>query len=425
MYGSLEVMSNKKNSNSTIYYKIIMIISLLFCILWVSFINTKPFSDFQYYYNLSVQIANGGSWGNTYTSVGYCIILGGIFKLFGASVLKAKIFNIVLAFLNNFIFYRLLKKLDIDEKRMKIVFTIFAFFPNNIFYTSVLGTEILFTTMLLLVTNVYFGNFKYKYILLGVLTGVITIIKPFFMVFAFAVFLVELLKEKKFLHSLKCSLTIFIVSAICIAPWIYRNTKMMGQYTYVSNNDGIVLYINNNSENTFGRWMAAADVKDSLVKKEEYKKANMTEKNHMLKKEANKWIKAHRKEFLVLGTKRLVNTYFLGDDIGYSTYGSGLSSQTKFKMVVKSTIIKNIFFIPAIIYILLYSVFILYKIIKRQTETLNKFNLYITVIFYMFTTIYFVTEGQARYAFPLIFIIIYFWFYIVKYLVLLFKEFIK
>ncbi len=69
--------------------------------------------------------------------------------------------------------------------------------PNNIFYNSILANEILFTTILLIITNIYFSKVKHKYIYIGVLTGVNTIIKPFFILFAFAVFLVNLLKRKK------------------------------------------------------------------------------------------------------------------------------------------------------------------------------------------------------------------------------------
>jgi hypothetical protein len=84
---------NKIHNNNDIhanYYKIIMAIGITMSLLWVIFVNSVPFSDFSYYYNMAVNIANGGTWGDTYTSIGYSIVLGGIFKLFGASVFKAK-----------------------------------------------------------------------------------------------------------------------------------------------------------------------------------------------------------------------------------------------------------------------------------------------------------------------------------------------
>lgn len=349
-------------------------------------------------------------------------MLGGIFKLFGASVITAKIFNLILTFISNIFFISVLEKINISEKCRKVIFALFVFMPNNIFYNSILGTEILFTTILLMTTNVYFSNVKYKYVYIGILTGLNTMIKPFFVAFSFAVFLVDLLKEKKLLTSIKNSFIVFVIAMIVISPWIYRNTKLVGEFTYVSNNGGIVLYINNNSQNNKGRWMAASDVENSLVKTPEYKEANMTEKNKMLSKSAKEWIKSHPVQFVELGFKRLFNTYFVGDDIIYSTSGSGLSDYTKSNLYTITNNIRRIIFTPAIVYMLTYSIFILYSIVVGKTNVLNKFTLYAVVLFYMFTSIYFITEGQGRYAFPEIFIMIYCFYQMVRFLVLKYKE---
>ncbi|ACQ53472.1 glycosyltransferase family 39 protein [Clostridium botulinum] len=411
------------NYSKTNYYKIIIGLSMVLCILWVIFVDTKPFSDFEYYYNLAVSIANGGEWGDTYTSVGYSIVLGGLFKLFGASLALGKIFNLVLTFFGQVLFLGILRKIKITERNRKIVFTLFVLFPNNIFFNSVLGTEILFTTLLLLLTYLYFSDIKYKYVILGVLVGATTMVKPFFLLYAFAIFLVELLKEKSFLKSLKSAIIIAVVALITISPWVYRNTKYNGERTFVSNNGGIVLYINNNSQNNMGRWMSIYDVENSLAETEEYKKASYTQKNKMLNKAAKEWIKSHPKEFVILGFKRLFNTYMVGDDVAYSIHGANnINDAVKFRLFAATNCIRNMVFIPAIIYVLIYSIFILIQIIKRRTENLNKFNLYATILFHMFTSVYFITEGQGRYAFPLIFIIIYFWVYFIKHGILLFKE---
>ncbi|ENK1242244.1 hypothetical protein AB2063_000352 [Clostridium botulinum] len=389
------------------YYKIMLILGLVTSILWVIFVDTKPFSDFKYYYDVAVDIANGLPWGDTYTSIGYSIVLGGIFKLFGASLINAKIFNLILTLISNVCFLSILDKLDITEKERKIIFSLFVFMPNNIFYNSILANEILFTTILLMITNIYFSKVKYKYAYIGALTGINTMIKPFFIVFAFAVFSVDLLKEKKILKSMQNSLIVLITCILVISPWIYRNTKLIGQFTYISNNGGVVLYINNNSQNKLGRWMPAEDVENSLVKTEEYKKANMTEKNKMLSNAAKKWIKSHPIGFIQLGFKRLFSTYLVGDDILYGVNGSGLSYNVKLMLCIITNLIRAIIFIPAIIYIINYSKLILKSISSKKTDTLNKFNIYSVVLFFMFTTIYFVTEGQGRYAFPEIFIMIY------------------
>ncbi|QXE20392.1 hypothetical protein B5S50_16955 [Clostridium sp. 001] len=400
-----------KNEN---YYKIVMILGMVLCILWILLVDTKPYSDFDYYYRLSVDIANGLPWGDTYTSVGYCMLLGGVFKLLGAGLFKAKLLNLFLTFASYILFYGVIRKINLKERDRKIIFALFVFMPNNIFYNSLVATEPLFTTILIFITFIYFRDIKHKYFYIGLLVGLNALVKPFFIVYFFVIFLLELLIEKKIIASIKNSLVVLIVCAITIAPWICRNTKLIGQYTCISNNKGIVLYINNNSQNKMGRWMPADQVENSIVKTEEYKKANMTQKNKMLTNAAKKWIKSHPMRFIELGFKRLCNVYFLGDDILYSTHGSNISSAAEANLFAFTNSIRNVIFVPAIIYILIYSMAILRAIWKRKTHLLNKYTVYNVILFYMFTCVYFITEGQGRYAFPEIFIMIYCFYYAIK-----------
>ncbi len=389
------------------YYYIMMALGMALSILWVIFVNAKPFSDFDYYYNLAKEISRGLPWGDTYTSVGYPIVLGGIFKLFGASILTAKIFNLCTTFINYLCFKFILFKVNLKEIDRKIIFALFVLFPNNILFNSILGTELIFTSIMLAATCLYFSNLKCKYFFIGILTGLNTMVKPFFIVFFFAIFLVDIIKHKKLIWALRNSLIVFIMSIVVISPWIYRNTKLMGQLTYVSNNGGIVLYINNNSQNHLGRWMPAADVEDSIVNKPEYKKANRTQQNKILSSAAKKWIKSHPVDFLKLGFKRLFSTYFCSDDVMYSTYGSGVNKSYIHTLFIIDNKIRAIVFLSTIIYVLLYFVRTLYSIFKGKSYELDKFKLYLVVLFFMFTSVYFVTEGQGRYSFPEIFIAVY------------------
>lgn len=415
-------MNYNVDRKSSKYYFIIGAVGLILAIAWCSMVNPKLFSDFEYYYNLAVDISQGKPWGDTYTSVGYPIALGFLFKLFGASTLLAKIFNIILTVISYYLCYSILNKIEINELSKKIVYTIFVLFPISIFYTNLVATEIIFSTMLLLVTNVYLSDIRYKHIILGILIGLNTIVKPFFICICFAFFLVDSITSKRFIKPMINNLIIFLVSVIVIAPWCYRNTKLTGELTFVSNNGGIVLYINNNSQNNVGRWMPAEDVENSIVKTEEYKLANMTQKNKMLSKAAKQWIRENPKHFIQLGFLRLVNTYGTAGDFYYTTYESGLSDNAKNAIYFVTNKVKQIVFYPGILFILLYSVYILINLIKRSTENIDKFMLYCCILFYMFTCVYFVTEGQARYSFPLIFTEIYCFNYLLRGLVGKVKE---
>lgn len=402
---SIKIINFKLN-----YYTIVSILGILFCILWVCIVNTQPFSDFQYYNELANQIANGGAWGDTYTSVGYSIVLGFLYKIFGSSLVVAKTFNILLTLVNYIMLYNILRKVSLNKTICKLVYTLFVFFPPNIFYNSILATEILFTTIFLTITLVYYSNIKYKYVILGVLTAINTMIKPFFIVFFFVIFIVELMMNTDTIDILTHTCIILLTSIIVISPWIYRNTKLIGEFTLVSNNKGIVLYINNNSQNHYGRWMPAEEVENSVVLKKEYIQANMTQKNKFLTTAAKNWIKKHPIQFMELGFKRLYNTYFVGDDIGYSLNGTKLNNHLKLFLTKYTNLIRCLIFIPSIIVIFICSVQILISLFKNKS--INSYDVYSIVCFYMFTCIYFVTEGQSRYSFPFIFIIIYFFSYL-------------
>lgn len=394
------------------YYKNVTILGILISILWVAVVNTQPFSDFAYYDRIAKQIAGGGQWGDTYTSVGYSIVLGFIYKVFGSTLIVAKIFNLVLTFINYMLVYKILNKMNLEEKRRKLIYGLFVFFPNNIFYNSVLATEILFTTILLLITFLYFSDIKNKYIVIGIFTAINAMIKPFFIGFFFIIFIVELCLKVKFSKVLKHAITILVISLIVISPWIYRNTKLIGQITSISNNSGIVLYINNNSQNKSGVWMDAKNVENSIVNKKEYINANATEKNKMLCLAAKKWILSHPVSFVRLGFTRLSKTYFDGSDLSYSLNGTNLSFFVKVLFAVYTYIARYVIFVPAIILMMLYSAKVIKDLIKKRE--IDPYSLYNLICFYMFCCVYFITEGQPRYSFPSIFIAVYFFSYFIE-----------
>lgn len=395
------------------YYTFISLLGIIACVLWINIINTQPFSDFQYYHQHAITIANGGNWGDTYTSMGYPIVLALIYKIFGANVFYGKIFNVFLTLQIYVLFYLLIKKITLQEKDKKILYALFVFFPNNIFYNSLLCTEVLFTCILLGILNIYCSKVKGKYIYLGILCGIETMIKPYFIAFFLVVLIYELIKVG-YVKALKDSLIILFVTAIIISPWIYRNTKLIGQFTFVSNNGGIVLYINNNSQNHWGRWMPAADVENSVTERADYKNANMTAKNHMLNTAAKKWIADHPGDFIKLGFKRLKTTYLIADDILFTTVGVGLSKTINANLYYYNEVLRFIFFIPALALILYYTVFVIYSLIKKTTKELNPFLTFGIILFYMFTSVYFITEGQARYSSPIMFFILICFYYVAK-----------
>lgn len=407
-------------TNQIDYYGLLVLtLGLVADLLWILFVKTQPFSDFQYYHGLAQQIANGGQWGDTYTSVGYPIVLGFFYKLFGANIVVAKSLNLVLSSVNNLLVFRILGRMGLPKRIRGTILTVFIFFPMNVYYNSILATEIMFTTIFLLIVYLYLGNARYKYWVIGLLTGINTMIKPFFPLFFLVVFLTEYIMHKKFLDSLKNSLVVLSVTIAVLSPWLYRNYRLIGEFTYVSNNGGIVLYINNNSQNKYGGWMPAEDIEDSVVRQPEYIKSNATERSKLLQQAAKKWIVSHPKDFLILGIKRIVRTYLGPRDVEYSLYGAQIPMPIKTLVIVLSEIAMRLFLLIGIFSMLVFTVQSLLRRLsfkRNMPAKANIHDIFLLISFFMFTLVYFITEGQSRYAFPTVFITIFYFSKAVQYI---------
>lgn len=396
----------------------ILILGLIVRVLWISMVCTKPVSDFEYYQKLAAQIAQGGQWGNTYTTVGYPIFLAPFYWLAGPSIWVAELLNLSLSTLNDLLVLNILKKMVISGVWLKLIFSLFVFFPMNIYYNSLVASEILFTTLFLLASLVYLSETRYRYVFIGVITGLNTMIKPFFPLFGLVVLLSDILSQKGFWRSIKNGLFILLMTGVIIAPWLYRNYLLIGELTYVSNNGGIVLYINNNSQNKRGGWMPAEDVENSLIKRPDYLSANLTERNKMLSRAAKAWIRSHPKEFLDLGFKRLQRTFdHFGDkiygDIFFAFYGSGIPTSRQVRIFEMTEKIRTPIFLGGIFGILLQTGICLYLLVIHPKEHCHRLcqsrGCFLMLLsFYMFVGVYFLTEGQSRYAFPTVFSLVFF-----------------
>lgn len=407
------------------FYYLILVLGFVAGLLWVHLVRTVPVSDFEYYHRLATQIANGGQWGDTYTTVGYPIFLAPFYWLLGASAWVAKALNLVLSTLNNVLVLHILGKIGIPETLRKRIFVLFVFFPMNIYYNSLVASEILFTTLFLLSINIYLADINYKYVFIGVLTGLNTMLKPYFPLFALAIILTDLMLHKMFWKSFKKGTVVILMAGVIIAPWLYRNYKLIGEFTYVSNNGGVVLYINNNSQNKLSGWMPAENIENSVLNRPDYCSANPTEKNKMLSRAAKEWIMGHPGEFVSLGLKRVKRTFIHYGDINYADinlafYGSGIPLSLQLDLFKDSELVRASVFIGGVACIFVYTViyFGLFftgdnHLSKKKTWNVSnpsaeKGGLILLMTFYMFAGVYFLTEGQNRYAFPTVLSLIFY-----------------
>jgi len=409
----------------------VIILSMIVKIWWINNIPLSPVYDFETFYRVSVNLFEGKGftldgypW--AFQSYGYPMFLSLFFKLVNdSSVFTAKIFNVICSVATLPFIYLIFNKVFSKKSIMWFCFIVFAFLPNNLIYTNVLGSEILsvFLFSIIICMNLYMTekNKIYNFSIQGILVGLLSLVKPFFMAFPIVLIFIYFIKEKQLKKLLTISIFLIIGFSIVLIPSTIKNYRAFGKAFPISYNGGYTLYINNNSENVRGTWMNAFKVPATNEFKQKladvgfyYDVDHITEKiqnlrnpysGDIFKEEAIKWIFSHPGEFFTLGCLRVVNVFFEGasdvqlwgfEDLGRMT----VQENREFKIFMG--------FSNAIMYVISASfIFILVLNIKNIFLKKTDISVLLTVwSMLFFYAVYFVIEGQARYNFPTIFLMI-------------------
>jgi len=424
-------MNKTINIKGIIFVSVVFILSLIIKFVYISNIPLKPIQDFETLYNVALNLyegkgftLNGYEWG--FQSYGYPLILSIFFRIIGnSSVFAAKIFNVIISMLTLIIFYLIFNKIFPKKAVVYTCYMLMAFLPNNIIYNAVTGTEILsvFLLALLIVMNLYMTskNRNINFILQGILCGILSLVKPFFMAYPVVLIFIYFIKEKNIKSILKTALFIIVGFMLILVPSIIKNYNQFNTFIPISYNGGFTLYINNNSQNTRGTWMNAFKVEATEEFKSKLKAVGYDitpnaaiEKEQNLKNykassiykdEAVKWIINNPIEFITLGFMRLTNVFFTGaGDVQLW----GFEAETINNFTNQQHRIFKIFMAlsDTIIYMLSIS-FIIVLIINFKNIFLKKTNISILITLWtmaFFYAVYFVVEGQSRYNFPCIFL---------------------
>jgi Gpi18-like mannosyltransferase len=132
-----------------------LVLGTLLRVAWIYLVDPDQVSDFLWYQQFAANIALGKGYSMNgiptgYWPIGYPAFLGGLFYLFGPSVLIGKVANIVLYVGTIFLTYQLSKRLFNSDPAARITVGILSFYPNHIAHTALLSSEILFVFLVAL-----------------------------------------------------------------------------------------------------------------------------------------------------------------------------------------------------------------------------------------------------------------------------------
>ena len=127
----------------------IMMIGLTLRILWLSNVNTQPYSDFETLYNASIALINNDN--TLFTGVNYIarfphlsymiVYMAVIMKLFGQAVLTIKIGNLIFSIITMYLIYKVSSEVFEQENLTLVSLGISSVFIPMITYIGVLATE--------------------------------------------------------------------------------------------------------------------------------------------------------------------------------------------------------------------------------------------------------------------------------------------
>lgn len=409
----------------------IIILSTILKVWWINNIPLTPLYDFETFYKVAVNLYNGegftlNGYPWAFQSYGYPLMLSIFFRIVrSSSIFTAKVFNVICSTLTLPFIFLIFNKVFSKKSIVWLCFIVFAFLPNNLIYNNVLGSEILSVLLfsIIICMNLYMIE-KYKiwnFIIQGFLIGILSLVKPFFMAYPIVLIFIYFIKNKELKNTAIIGVSLIVGFMFVMVPSTIKNYMAFGKAFPISYNGGYTLYINNNSMNVRGTWMNAFKVPASEEFKQElrdvgfeYDVDHETEKTQNLrnaysgdifKKEAIKWIISHPAEFISLGCLRIVNVFFDGaSDVqlwGFENLGQMTIMQNRLFKVFMG--VAN-----SIIYVISTSfIFVLVLNIKRIFAKKAELSLLLvtwsTLFFY---AVYFVIEGQARYNFPTLFMLL-------------------
>ncbi len=427
----MTTISRKRPNYELISFLIITLVAVLFRIIWMKNVPSTPIFDFLTYQEIAANIANG--YGHTYQGeaiafqgMGYPTALGIFYKLVGTTSVEAgRWFNLLLSTCTLLLVYPIFRALTSSRKLALGAYALVAFLPNYIAYVNVIGAEVflafLFAAVIFL--QLYRFNRYVRIPLLGIFIGLAALTKPVFLAYPLVAAAVYYLREKDLRASLVFLLSVSLVMAATVAPWTIRNYQKFDRLIPVSYNSGYVLYLNNNANNVTGGWMPLKDAAaspelrsqiDQILEQGKRSEKLAHELDPLLKAEGQRWILAHPLEFAKLGLLRLQATFFSGAwDVQSWAMNDWYPEHPSWTKELE----RNIKAFRAVADVLIYAMSTLsflfvgagvvaaVRSLFSRSAKLSNTLLLPTLNISFFILIYFVFEGQARYNFPVLFLL--------------------
>lgn len=230
-------------------------------LIWALLMPVHPVSDSAAYEAFAWTLVDHGVYGwnadqpSAYWAVGTSAIAAATFLLLGKSYAGIVALNLLAGLVAMVVTWRL-ARLYYGGSAALAALAVMAFWPNLIFFTSILSSELYFIA--LTVTGWYFwarpeGRPWLNLILAGLIWGLACYVRPVILLLpaAFAIAALSQGPAATLRGTVRAALVIALI-VLTVSPWTLRNAEVIGKPFLVSSNFNANLWMGNNPDSRGG-----------------------------------------------------------------------------------------------------------------------------------------------------------------------------
>lgn len=232
----------------------VLLIALVLRVIWALVVPVLPLSDSYAYDVFARNLASGAGYGwapgqlTAHWPVGTSFVYSILYRCFGLTYIPIVVLNICISLGTIWVSMTLATRWFGKQVALGAGLLL-AFWPAQIEFVSVLGSELLFNA-LLMTWLIIWDSMRSKPWITGLVLGVVAAatcyVRPTGLLIPVVLFVLDLVRDRKFLDpALKAALTL-VFACLLIAPWSIRNTRLLGSFVQISTNAGVNFWEGNN-----------------------------------------------------------------------------------------------------------------------------------------------------------------------------------
>jgi len=243
----------------------VLLLGVVTRLAWIACVDAQPVDDFSWYFDRGIDLAAGrglidpAGEPTAYWPVGYPLMLGALFRVFGVSLLAAKIANVALYAGIMICAYFVARRTLAREIGARLVLLALALYPNHVAYASLTATETPFLFLMLLGTLLLLLSRERTGLSLaaGAVFGLGCLVKPTMLFVPLVVLWSDWFARTRGRarpqgRLIARALLVHLALVAIVAPWIARNWRVFDAFVFINANGGINLLIGNNPDATGG-----------------------------------------------------------------------------------------------------------------------------------------------------------------------------